>query len=98
MTTNSPYRPDEHHMERSAFHLWLDRYLDHCLSFIVLKLGAGKTTLATALGKILNLPVYFEPVIDNEYLADFYQEPAKYSFALQVSIISESDCIANRLC
>jgi len=46
--------------------------------------GAGKTTLATALAKTLNLPVYYEPVIDNEYLADFYQNPSKYSFALQV--------------
>lgn len=46
--------------------------------------GAGKTTLATALAKQLNLPVYYEPVIDNVYLADFYQNPAKYSFALQV--------------
>jgi deoxyadenosine kinase len=32
---------------------------------------------------VLNVPVYFEPVIDNEYLGDFYQNPAKYSFALQ---------------
>jgi len=51
------------------------------MSFTV---GAGKTTLATALGKVLNVPVYYEPVIDNEYLADFYTNPAKYSFALQV--------------
>lgn len=52
--------------------------------------GAGKTTLATALAKTLNLPVYYEPVIDNEYLADFYQNPAKYSFALQV----DSSCVS----
>jgi len=48
-------------------------------------IGAGKTTLATELGKVLDLPVYFEPVIENEYLADFYKDPKKYSFNLQVS-------------
>jgi ABC-type polysaccharide/polyol phosphate transport system ATPase subunit len=29
-------------------------------------IGAGKTTLAKALGKVLNLPVYYEPIIENE--------------------------------
>jgi deoxyadenosine/deoxycytidine kinase len=32
-------------------------------------IGAGKTTLATALGKTLDLPAYFEPVVSNDYLA-----------------------------
>ena len=50
-------------------------------------IGAGKTTLATALGKVLGLPVYYEPVQDNEYLADFYKETAKYSFPMQVCLI-----------
>ncbi len=36
-------------------------------------IGAGKSTLATALAKKLNLPVYYEPVSDNEYLEDFYK-------------------------
>ena len=27
-------------------------------------IGAGKTTLARALGKVLNLPVYYEPIIE----------------------------------
>ena len=35
-------------------------------------IGAGKTTLATALGETLRLPVYYEPVSDNVYLQDFY--------------------------
>ena len=37
-------------------------------------IGAGKTTLATSLAKELGVPVYYEKVIDNEYLADFYQK------------------------
>jgi deoxyadenosine kinase len=40
-------------------------------------IGAGKTTLATALAKQLNLPVYYEPVVDNVYLEDFYTDMSK---------------------
>ena len=47
-------------------------------------IGAGKTTLATALAQKMNLPCFYEPVIDNEYLADFYKDTARYSFPLQV--------------
>ena len=51
-------------------------------------IGAGKTTLATALGEHLDLPVYFEPVADNEYLSDFYQDPGKYAFATQIYLLN----------
>jgi deoxyadenosine/deoxycytidine kinase len=52
-------------------------------------IGAGKSTLATALAKKLNLPVYFEPVSDNEYLEDFYKETARYSFPMQVYLLNK---------
>ena len=51
-------------------------------------IGAGKSTLATALGKHLGIDTYFEPVADNEYLADFYRDTAKYSFAMQVYLLN----------
>jgi len=51
-------------------------------------IGAGKSTLATALGKRLNLPVFYEPVTDNTYLEDFYKDTAKYSFAMQVYLLN----------
>jgi len=51
-------------------------------------IGAGKTTLATALGQHLGLPVYYEPVTDNEYLADFYRDTARYSFATQIYLLN----------
>ena len=51
-------------------------------------IGAGKTTLATSLGEHLGLPVHYEPVIDNEYLDDFYRETARYSFAMQVYLLN----------
>ena len=46
--------------------------------------GAGKTTLATKLAEKMNLPVFYEPVIDNVYLDDFYKDPARYGCPLQV--------------
>ena len=51
-------------------------------------IGAGKTTLAKALGEHLGLDVHFEPVIDNEYLDDFYRETAKYAFAMQIYLLN----------
>jgi deoxyadenosine kinase len=51
-------------------------------------IGAGKSTLADALGKHLGLPVYYEPVADNEYLADFYRDTARYSFATQIYLLN----------
>jgi deoxyadenosine kinase len=51
-------------------------------------IGAGKSTLATALGQHLGIDTYFEPVADNEYLADFYKETARYSFAMQVYLLN----------
>ncbi len=51
-------------------------------------IGAGKTTLATALGQHLDLPVYYEPVKDNEYLADFYRDTKTYAFATQIYLLN----------
>lgn len=51
---------------------------------ILLQPGAGKTTLATKLAEKMNLPCFYEPVIDNVYLSDFYRDPSRYSFPLQV--------------
>ena len=51
-------------------------------------IGAGKTTLATELGKVLNLPVYYEPVVENEYLEDFYRDMKRYSFSFQIYLLN----------
>jgi len=51
-------------------------------------IGAGKTTLATALGSHLGLEVHYEPVIDNEYLDDFYRDTKRYSFAMQIYLLN----------
>ena len=52
-------------------------------------IGAGKTTLATALANHLGLDVYYEPVEDNEYLADFYHDIRRYSFAMQIYLLNK---------
>ncbi len=51
-------------------------------------IGAGKSTLATRLAGLLELPVYYEPVDDNEYLADFYRDTARYAFATQIYLLN----------
>jgi|TARA_B110000008_G_C16792084_1_gene493070 deoxyadenosine kinase len=52
-------------------------------------IGAGKTTLAEALAKELNLPVFYEPVTDNTYLEDFYTDMKKYSFGMQIFLLNK---------
>jgi deoxyadenosine kinase len=51
-------------------------------------IGAGKSTLATALGRHLGLDVYYEPVEDNIYLEDFYRDTARYSFPTQIYLLN----------
>ena len=51
-------------------------------------IGVGKSTLATALGDHLGIETYFEPVQDNEYLEDFYKDPARHGFAMQVYLLN----------
>lgn len=52
-------------------------------------IGAGKSTLAAALGEALKLPVHYEPVIDNVYLEDFYKDMKKYAFPLQIFLLNK---------
>jgi len=51
-------------------------------------IGAGKSTLATALARHLGIAVYYEPVEDNEYLEDFYRDTKQYAFATQVYLLN----------
>lgn len=62
---------------------------------LLCSVGAGKSTLATELAKLMDLPCYYEPVKDNEYLGDFYKNPARYSFPLQVNYLLKFGILQN---
>jgi deoxyadenosine/deoxycytidine kinase len=52
-------------------------------------IGVGKTTLATDLGKLARMPVFYEEVVENGYLEDFYRDMKKYSFPLQIYLLNK---------
>ncbi len=60
-------------------------------------LASGKTTLAKNLSVLMNVEEFNEPVIDNVYLEDFYQDMKKHSFALSNTANGCYDCF-NYIC
>ncbi len=52
-------------------------------------IGVGKTHLTTLLANHLGWRAYYEPVIDNPYLDDFYGNMERWSFHLQVFFLSK---------
>ena len=51
-------------------------------------IGVGKTTLTRLLSKKLKWRAYYEKVIDNPYLAPFYDDMLRWSFHLQIYFLS----------
>ena len=51
-------------------------------------IGVGKTTLTKLLSKQLGWRAYYEKVIDNPYLAPFYDDMNRWSFHLQIYFLS----------
>ena len=52
-------------------------------------IGVGKTTLTRELAKELGWKAYFEPVIENPYLDDFYKDMRRWAFHLQIYFLSK---------
>lgn len=52
-------------------------------------IGSGKTTLTTMLAKRYNWIPQFEPVDDNPYLDDFYDDMTRWSFNLQIYFLNK---------
>jgi deoxyadenosine kinase len=50
-------------------------------------IASGKTTLAREVAKRLEFDLLEEPVETNPYLAEFYKDPAKYAFGLQIYML-----------
>jgi len=55
-------------------------------------IGAGKSTLADALGAAMKMKVYHEEVKENPYLAPFYTNMKEHAFALQVHLLERRMC------
>ena len=51
-------------------------------------IGVGKTTLTQMISERFGWHAYFERVIDNPYLDDFYADMSRWSFNLQVYFLS----------
>lgn len=51
-------------------------------------IGAGKTTLASMLGKHLGYHVHFETPENNPYIVDFYQDMQRWAFHLQIHFLN----------
>ncbi len=51
-------------------------------------IGVGKTTLTRMLGERLGWKTFYERVLDNPYLSDFYGDMKRWSFHLQVFFLS----------
>lgn len=60
-------------------------------------IGAGKTTLADKLGVYLNAKVHHEAVDTNELLPLFYDDMARWGFALQVSLLTQRHAQLQRI-
>jgi len=52
-------------------------------------IGVGKSMITTMIGEVFNWRMFFEPVINNPYLADYYQDMQRWSFHLQVYFLSK---------
>lgn len=50
-------------------------------------IGAGKSTITSALSKALGLRPIHEPVDDNPYLERFYKEPKRWAFPMQIELL-----------
>ncbi|MGP6387867.1 deoxynucleoside kinase [Streptococcus dysgalactiae] len=52
-------------------------------------IGAGKSSLAAALGNHLGTEVFYEAVDNNPVLDLYYQDPKKYAFLLQIFFLNK---------
>lgn len=67
-------------------------YTTFCdMNFLVIEgnIGAGKTSLANMIGERFDARVILEKFSDNPFLPDFYKDPERYAFPLELSFLAE---------
>lgn len=52
-------------------------------------ISSGKSELSSRLGEALNMRVFFEPVDSNPYLSQFYEDPKRWAWPMQIHLMSE---------
>ena len=52
-------------------------------------IGVGKSMITTMIGEVCGWQMFFEPVINNPYLEDYYRDMKRWSFHLQVYFLSQ---------
>lgn len=65
--------------------------MQNAYKYIVIEgnIGAGKTSLATKLSEEFNAKLLLERFADNPFLPKFYENPARYSFPLELSFLAD---------
>jgi deoxyadenosine/deoxycytidine kinase len=52
-------------------------------------IGVGKSMVTTMIGEVFGWRMFFEPVINNPYLDDYYKDMKRWSFHLQIYFLSQ---------
>lgn len=52
-------------------------------------IGTGKTTVTEALSKSCRATPFLEPVESNPFLCDYYDDPSRWAYAMQVNLLFE---------
>jgi len=52
-------------------------------------IGVGKSTLVTLLCRKLGWQPFYEPVVENPYLADFYQDMSRWAYHSQIFFLTQ---------
>jgi deoxyadenosine/deoxycytidine kinase len=50
-------------------------------------IGVGKSTFSKTLAEAIGFSLFEEPVTENPYLEDYYKEPRKYGFSMQMFLM-----------
>jgi len=77
--------------ERSKIYLFILKMISKEPLYIGISgiIAAGKSTVAKALGKEMNLPIYLETAAKNKYMGDFYEDMLEYGYRLQIDLLTD---------